>query len=53
VGAPTWHHIPFLHLISRFSSQLYLHTHPRTNSDNGRLTVTVASAISLPLSLSR
>jgi len=32
VGTPTWHHIPFL----------CLQTHPRTNPDSGRLTITVA-----------
>ena len=45
VGTTTWHHILFLHLVTRFSSQLscfYLQAHPRTNPDNGRLTVIVA-----------
>jgi len=40
VGTPTWHHIPFPHSVSRFSSQLpflCLHTHPRTIPDNGRI----------------
>jgi len=45
VETPTWHHIPFLHSVSRFSSQLSflcLHTHSRPNPDNGRLTIAVA-----------
>jgi len=45
VGTPPRHHSPFLHSVSCFSSQLSffcLHTHPRTNHDNGRLTGTVA-----------
>jgi len=51
LGTPTWHHIPFLHSVSRFSSQLSflcLHTYLCTNPDNGRLIVTVVLPLSLP-----
>ena len=54
VGTPTWLHIPFLHSVSRFSSQpafLFLYTHPDTNPDNGRLSVTVKLSSSLYLCL--
>ena len=54
MGTPRKLHIPFLHSVSRFSSQLafpYLQTHSDTNPDNGRLTVTVALSRSLYLCL--
>ena len=52
VGTPTWHHITFPHSVSRFSSQysfLCLHTHPRTNPDNGRLTIVLSRTLYLCL----
>ena len=46
MGTPTCHHISFLYSVLRFASQLSflcLYTHPCTDPDNSRLTVTAYS----------